>query len=85
VDRWGDDPVAALPEVLRMAVSQVGIVGSTPSALSARTYSASVLALPSQAWRSLISSMINMKDAAFDTNHRALLLEPCPRGVRARE
>jgi hypothetical protein len=23
---WGDDPVAALPEVLRMAVGQVGIV-----------------------------------------------------------
>ena len=26
VHRWGDDPVAALPEVLRMAVGQVGIV-----------------------------------------------------------
>src|SRR5271167_869535 len=26
VHRWRDDPVAALPEVLRMAVGQVGIV-----------------------------------------------------------
>jgi hypothetical protein len=26
VQGWGDDPVAALPEVLRMAVGQVGIV-----------------------------------------------------------
>jgi len=26
VHRWGDDTVAALPEVLRMAVGQVGIV-----------------------------------------------------------
>jgi hypothetical protein len=26
VHRWGDDPVATLPEVFRMAVSKVGIV-----------------------------------------------------------
>jgi len=26
VNRWGDDPVAALPEVVRMAVGHVGIV-----------------------------------------------------------
>ena len=26
VHRWGDDPVAALPEVLRMTVGKVGIV-----------------------------------------------------------
>lgn len=33
VHRWRDDPVAALPEVLRMAVGQVGIVPFDPERL----------------------------------------------------
>jgi hypothetical protein len=55
--------VTALPKVFRMAVGQVEIVPFDASALSARTYSGSVLALPSRAWRSLICSMVNMTDA----------------------
>src|SRR5262249_32661383 len=48
-------------------------------AFSARTYSASVLALPSRAWRSLTCSMVNMTDAAFDTNHNCAGLVPAAR------
>jgi hypothetical protein len=36
-----------------------------PSVLSARTYSGSVLALPSRAWRSLTCLMVNTTDEAF--------------------
>jgi len=33
VHGWGDDPVTALPEILRMAVGQVGIVSLDAHAL----------------------------------------------------
>ena len=82
VHRWGVDPVAALPEVLRMAVGQVGLVPFTPSALSARTYSVSVLALPSRGWRSLMCSMVNMTDEAFGS--QSSLFRPCARCARRR-
>jgi len=52
--------VAAPPEVLRMVAGQEESYRSTPSPLSASTYSGRVLALPSRAWRSLICSMLNI-------------------------
>ena len=68
--------MAALPEVFRMPVGQVGIVPFDAERLKRSHILRERPRATEREWRSLICSMVNMTDAFFGTRHHCFGLVP---------